>query len=149
MQIKYQDHIRKDDCKMCSTVIGNKFAKRTEHRARCFARMRCAGCHVPMNKIDGCSNSIIGFCTHVTLCIGQGIFKCPKCERQDTKYELIDQHPTKCHKNVKCIRCNTEFLYPAQLAEHVSKKHPEIKCNICEMVFLTKKELEDHNTKHN
>ena len=101
-----------------------------------------------MNNIAGCENNIMNFCTHVTLCIGSGIFKCPKCEKQGTKYSAIDQHHTKCHKNVKCAACNTEFLYPAQLAEHINKMHPKIKCNVCDMVFLSEKDLKDHTTKH-
>ena len=130
-------------CRVCSRKIGEQPSNSNIHRAKCNARMKCAVCGATFREVG--NRKIKTFCTHVMLCAGEGIFKCPKCPLQGTDYKTIYRHSKDCEKNVKCRACNVDnFLYPQQLYDHIAQEHPKIQCTICKQVFMLHSQLDEH-----
>ena len=83
---------------MCDRNIGDNQSSRTTHHAQCLHRMKCYACKQHLTEIG--NGTISSFCCHVILCAGDGIFMCPNCSKQDTKYGSIYKHHLAVHE--KC-----------------------------------------------
>ena len=147
LKIRDNDHIPKEVCRMCDRNIGENQSTRTTHRAWCLRRMKCYACKQCLTEIG--NGTILGFCCHVILCVGDGIFMCPNCSKQDTKYGSIYKHHLQCTRNVRCMACNQKrFANPQELKAHINEHHKMFKCKKCSVIFLSEHSLQQHIADH-